>query len=108
MAALARLTSLSCKLLCPVSQAPTFHSVKLQELRILNHHLLPALVGSAEGTNIFIASITPSNDAYAPLTSNPNEYSTEVKQIILPNPVSGPAIGPEVFDLGFITATSPL
>jgi len=77
-------------------------------LRILNHHLFPALVGSAEGTNIFIASITPGNDAYAPLSSNPNEYSTEIKQIILPNPVSGPAVEPEVFDLDFITATSPL
>jgi len=75
---------------------------------ILNNHLFPALVGSAEGTNIFIASITPGNDAYAALTSNPNEYSTEVKQIIVPNPVSGPAVEPEVFDLDFITASTPL
>jgi hypothetical protein len=108
MAALARATSLSCKLSCPVSCAPILRLETPQELRILTHHLLPALVGSAEGTNIFIASITPSNDAYAPLTSNPNEYSTEIKQIILPNPISGPAVEPEVFDLDFITATSPL
>lgn len=65
-------------------------------------------MGTAEGTNLFIGQITPGNDAYAPLASNPNEFSTEVKQIIVPNPVSGPAVEPEVFDLDFITARSPL
>ena len=65
-------------------------------------------MGSAEGTNIFIGQITPGNDAYAPLASNPNEFSTEVKQIIVPNPVSGPAVEPEVFDLDFITAAKSL
>ena len=65
-------------------------------------------MGSAEGTSLEIAQITPGNDAYAPLASNPNEFSTEVKQIIVPNPVSGPAVEPEVFDLDFITARSPL
>ena len=67
-----------------------------------------AFVGTAEGTSLAIAQITPGNDAYAPLASNPSEFSTEVKQIIVPNPVSGPAVEPEVFDLDFITAKSPL
>lgn len=67
-----------------------------------------ALVGTAEGTNIFVADITPKNDAYAPIASNPNEFSTEVKQVIVPNPISGPSVEPEAFDLDFITARTPL
>ncbi|KAL8784737.1 MAG: hypothetical protein Q9195_008919 [Heterodermia aff. obscurata] len=70
--------------------------------------VVPTLVGTAEGTNLLIGQITPGNDAYAPLASNPNEFSTEVKQILVPNPVSGPAVEPEVFDLDFVTAKSPL
>lgn len=55
-----------------------------------------------------VATITPLDNAYAPISSNPNEFSTEVKSVILPNTVSGPAIMPEAFDLDFITAKSPL
>lgn len=69
---------------------------------------LTALVGTAEGTNIFVASIVPNNDAYAPIASNPNEFTAEVKGVVLPNTVSGPSIMPEAFDFDFITATSPI
>ncbi|KAG7008238.1 hypothetical protein G7Y79_00006g018580 [Physcia stellaris] len=70
--------------------------------------VIPTLVGTAEGTNIMVATITPLDNAYAPISSNPNEFSTEVKSVIVPNPVSGPGIIPEAFDLDFITAKSPL
>lgn len=55
-----------------------------------------------------VATITPNDDAYAPIASSPNEFSTEVKQVIVPNPISGPSVEPEAFDLDFITATNPL
>lgn len=48
------------------------------------------------------------DDAYAPIASNPNEFSTQVKSVILPNPISGPSVEPEAFDLIFTTATQPL
>ncbi|KAL8834864.1 MAG: hypothetical protein Q9170_003564 [Blastenia crenularia] len=70
--------------------------------------VVPSLVGTAEGTNIFVARFAPDNDAYAPIASNPNEFSAEVKQVIVPNPVSGPSVTPEAFDFDFITAKSPL
>ncbi|KAL8706614.1 MAG: hypothetical protein Q9201_000361 [Fulgogasparrea decipioides] len=70
--------------------------------------VVPALVGTAEGTNIFVASFAPNNDAYAPIASNPNEFTAEVKKIIVPNPVSGPGVIPEAFDLDFVSARTPL
>ncbi|KAL8688400.1 MAG: hypothetical protein Q9218_005679 [Villophora microphyllina] len=68
--------------------------------------LVPALVGSAEGNNCFVAEFAPDSDAYAPIA--PGEFSAEIKQVIVPNPLSGPGIVPEAFDLDFVTATSPL
>lgn len=70
--------------------------------------LVPALVGTAEGTTLFVATITPNNDAYAPIASSPNEFSTEVKQVIVENTLSGPSVEPEAFDLDFTTAKTPL
>ncbi|KAL8730117.1 MAG: hypothetical protein Q9166_004316 [cf. Caloplaca sp. 2 TL-2023] len=70
--------------------------------------LVPSLVGTLEGTTIFVASFAPNNDAYAPIASNPNEFTAQVKQVIIPNPISGPSVKPEAFDFDFITAKSPL
>ncbi|KAL9584226.1 MAG: hypothetical protein Q9212_002255 [Teloschistes hypoglaucus] len=67
-----------------------------------------ALVGSAEGTNIFVAQFAPTNDAYAPIDSNPNEFSARVQQVIVPNPASGPGIVPEAFDFDFVSTKTPL
>ena len=69
--------------------------------------VVPALVGTAEGTNIFVASFTPNNDAYAALASNPNEFEAQVRQVIVPNPISGPGVTPAAIDLDFIKATTP-
>ncbi|KAL9003725.1 MAG: hypothetical protein Q9188_003429 [Gyalolechia gomerana] len=70
--------------------------------------VVPAVVGTGEGTPIFVGRFAPNNDAYAPIASNPNEFSAQVKQIILPNPISGPGIIPEAYDFDFFTAMSPL
>ncbi|KAL8663177.1 MAG: hypothetical protein Q9202_004109 [Teloschistes flavicans] len=70
--------------------------------------LVPALVGSAEGTTIFVAEFAPPDDAYAPIDSSPNEFSAEVKQVIVPNPISGPGIVPEAFDFDFVSTKAPL
>ena len=67
-----------------------------------------ALVGTAEGTSLFVGTITPLDNAYAPISSNPNEFSTEVKQVLVPQPPSGPGVIPEAFDLDFISAKKPL
>lgn len=69
--------------------------------------VVPALVGIAEGTNIFVAAFTPNNDAYASLASNPNEFEAQVRQVIFPNPLSGPGLEPAAIDLDFIKATAP-
>ncbi|KAL8709860.1 MAG: hypothetical protein Q9220_005476 [cf. Caloplaca sp. 1 TL-2023] len=70
--------------------------------------VVPAIVGSAGGSTIFTAAFVPDTDAYAPIASNPNEFSAEVKQVFIPNPVSGPGVVPEAYDFVFITAKSPL
>ncbi|KAL9024319.1 MAG: hypothetical protein Q9196_006601 [Gyalolechia fulgens] len=70
--------------------------------------VVPSAVGNAEGTPIFVGRFAPNNDAYAPIASNPDQFVAQVKQIILPNPVSGPGIIPEAFDMTFATAISPL
>ncbi|KAL8744931.1 MAG: hypothetical protein Q9190_002883 [Brigantiaea leucoxantha] len=71
--------------------------------------VVPSLVGTAEGTSIFVGTFAPNDNAYAPLASNPNEFSARVNQVILPNDVSGPEVQPSAFDLDFISSqTSPL
>ena len=66
------------------------------------------MVGTAEGTNLLPATITPLDNAYAPIASKPNEFSTDVAVNIVNNDVSGPSVQPEAFDLDFITAKKPL
>ncbi|KAL8951772.1 MAG: hypothetical protein Q9222_002263 [Ikaeria aurantiellina] len=70
--------------------------------------VVPSIVGTLGGSTIFTATFAPDNDAYAPIASNPNEFSAEVKQVIIPNPISGPGVVPEAFDFDFITAKTPL
>ncbi|KAL9038998.1 MAG: hypothetical protein Q9214_005056 [Letrouitia sp. 1 TL-2023] len=69
---------------------------------------VPALVGTAQGTNIFVGAFHPNDNAYAPLASNPNEFVAQVNQVILPNDVSGPGLEPSAFDLDFISTRTPL
>ncbi|KAL8631424.1 hypothetical protein Q9189_002846 [Teloschistes chrysophthalmus] len=70
--------------------------------------LVPALVGSAVGTNIFVAQFAPTDDAYAPIDNSPNEFSTRVQQVIVPEPLSGPGIVPEAYDFDFVSTKNPL
>ncbi|KAL8849062.1 MAG: hypothetical protein Q9221_005961 [Calogaya cf. arnoldii] len=70
--------------------------------------LIPSIVGSLGGSTIFAASFAPNDDAYAPIASNPTTYTARVKQIIIPNPVSGPEVKPEAFDLAFYFTRTPL
>ncbi|KAL8690312.1 MAG: hypothetical protein Q9224_004432, partial [Gallowayella concinna] len=70
--------------------------------------VVPSLVGTFEGTTIYLATFAPNNDAYAPIASNPNEFTAQVKQVIVPNPISGPSVTPEAFDFDFVTARQPL
>ncbi|KAL8958483.1 MAG: hypothetical protein Q9183_005824, partial [Haloplaca sp. 2 TL-2023] len=65
-------------------------------------------VGSVEGTTIFPGSFEPDNDAFAPSSSKSGALTARVQQIILPNPLSGPAVEPTVFDLNFEDADAPI
>lgn len=49
----------------------------------------------------------PNNAAYKLLTDAPS-YSAQVKEVIVPNPVSGPGISPSAIDLLFTPTTKPL
>lgn len=69
--------------------------------------LVPTLVGSAQGNKIFVASFTPNEAPYGTLASNPNELVAQVRQVILPNPLSGPGISPAAVDLDFVSASEP-
>ena len=70
--------------------------------------VIPAIVGTAEGTNIFVGDFAPSDNAYAVLGPNPTEFVAQVRQLIVDNPVSGPSVNPQVFNLKFIPTSSPL
>ncbi|KAI9671465.1 MAG: hypothetical protein M1831_004374 [Alyxoria varia] len=67
--------------------------------------LVPALVGTLEGTTIFVASFDPDNQAYKELGGG--VYSQGVNKVILPNPISGPGVEPAAFDSTFTTTTRP-
>ena len=62
-----------------------------------------ALVGTLEGTTIFVATFDPNNQAYKDLGGG--VFSQGVKKVILPNPVSGPGVKPAAFDSMFTTTT---
>ncbi len=68
--------------------------------------VIPTLVGTAQGTNIFIGGFEPDDGPYAPLASNPNEYVAQVQKVLLPNPISGPGVQPAAFDLNFVSASA--
>ncbi|KAL9020069.1 MAG: hypothetical protein Q9185_002683 [Variospora sp. 1 TL-2023] len=67
---------------------------------------VPAAVATLTGTTVLVGFFAPNNDAYAPIASNPSEFSAQVKQVVVPNPLSGPSVRPSAIDLDFITAAS--
>ena len=68
-------------------------------------HPITAIVGSFEGTTITVAQFVPNNAANQPI--GPNEYIAQVKQTIVPNPVSGPGVIVEAMDMDFTITTTP-
>ena len=67
---------------------------------------LTALVGSGEGTTIFVASFVPDDGPYEIISTSPPEYIAQVKDVIVPNPVSGPGVIEEVVDTDFFTVSN--
>ncbi len=65
-----------------------------------------AVVATGTGTTVFVASFIPENEAYARVA--PDEFIAQVKQVIVPNAISGPEVKPEAFDLDFRTTRTPL
>lgn len=53
-----------------------------------------------------MASFIPEDEPYALVA--PNELIAQVKQVIAPNPISGPEVKLEAFDLDFSTTDTPL
>lgn len=62
---------------------------------------IPAVVGSLEGTTIYVASFVPDDGPYQQISTSPPEFSAEVKDVIVPNPVSGPSVIEEAIDVDF-------
>ena len=67
-----------------------------------------ALVSSLAGIPIFIASFVPDDGPYEQISSTPPEYIAEVKDVIVPNPVSGPGVILEAIDTDFFTEATSL
>ena len=67
---------------------------------------LTALVGSGEGTTIFVASFVPDDGPYEIISISPPEFIAQVKDVIVPNPVSGPGVIEEVVDTDFFTVSN--
>lgn len=67
------------------------------------------VVGSGTGTTLFIADFVP-NDGRAYQYTSPSmpEYFAQVKQVLVPNPVSGPGVYPEAIDIDFFIAKKQL
>lgn len=66
---------------------------------------VPALVGSLGGTTIFVASFVPDDGPYEEISTSPPEFIAQIKDIIVPNPVSGPAVIEEAIDTDFFTVS---
>ncbi|RGP72928.1 hypothetical protein FLONG3_6566 [Fusarium longipes] len=63
-------------------------------------------VSPFEGTTIFPATFSPDTSAAQPLPDG--SYSVQAKPFLLPNPISGPGIYAEAFDIKFrLTSDSP-
>lgn len=67
---------------------------------------MAAVVGTLGGTTLFIAQFVPNNNAFQQVAGSPNEYFAQIKQVVVPNPVSGPGVIPEAVDTDFFTAGS--
>lgn len=64
---------------------------------------LIAIVASLGGTTVFVASFVPNDGPYEEISTSPPEYITQIKDVIVPNPVSGPGVIEEAVDTDFFT-----
>lgn len=71
--------------------------------KLIAHANLAALVGSLGGTTIFVASFVPDDGPYEEISTSPAEYIAQIKDVIVPNPVSGPGVITEAVDTDFFT-----
>lgn len=66
---------------------------------------IPAIVGTFEGTTLLVSDFNPDSGPYQ-LASSPGEYTAQVKDVLVPNPVSGPGVTLEGVDTDFFTSQS--
>lgn len=66
-----------------------------------------AVVGSLGGTTISLANFVPNTQSYQQISTTPLEYIAQIKQVVIPNPISGPGVYPEAVDTDFFVANSP-
>ena len=81
---------------------PPFFDVKPNK-KLISHANSSALVGSLGGTTIFVASFVPDDGPYEEISTSPPEYISQIKDVIVPNPVSGPGVITEAVDTDFFT-----
>lgn len=60
-----------------------------------------------EGLPAVLASFVPSDKAYESIGGT-DEFSNEVKEVIIPNPATGPAVMPEAMDFRFKLNPNPV
>ena len=68
-------------------------------------NLVQAIVGSLGGTTIHVGDFVPDDAAYSQISTSPSEFITQIKKVILPNPISGPGVILEAVDTDFFTAS---
>ena len=61
---------------------------------------------SLGGTTVFVASFVPDDGPYEEISTSPPEYIAQVKDVIVPNPVSGPGVIEEAIDTDFFTVST--
>ena len=54
-----------------------------------------------------MATFVPNNAPYQEINASPPEFIAQIKEVIVPNPVSGPGVINEAVDTDFFTASSP-
>ena len=69
---------------------------------------IPVIVGSLEGTTIFVATFDPDTAPYEEIATSPAEYIAQITDVLVPNPISGPEVAEQAVDVDFFTTNSSL
>ena len=70
--------------------------------------LLLAVVSTLGGLPVYVASFVPSSGPYEEISTPPPEYVAQVKDVIVPNPISGPIVIEEAIDTDFFTTATSI